>query len=414
MHILLIHQAFATAQEAGGTRHHELSGYLVGQGHRVTIIASAITYLTGQAVSGAQGRWMVREQSGGIEILRSRTYGSLHRSFFTRLLNFLSFMLSSFVPALRVREVTVVWGTSPPIFQALTAYGVARLKRVPFVFEVRDLWPDFAVETGVLRNPALIWVSRRLERFLYHHAHRLIVNSPGFIRHLRGCGVPQGKIELVPNGVEVGMFDPEAQGRGVRHELGLEGQFIALYAGAHGLANDLETLLLAAKGLEAHPGISFVLVGDGKERSNLMRRAEELALPNVRFVPAQPKARMPEFLAAADVCVAILKAIPMFATTYPNKVFDYMAAGRPTVLAIDGVIRDVVEAAEGGIFVQPGDATALAQAVLTYYKSPELSRQHGQNARRHVQAHFDREQHAAKLESVLQQVCAKRREIGAA
>lgn len=403
IHILLIHQAFATGQEAGGTRHYELARHLVQQGYQVTIIAGSVSYLTGQVLPSAHGRWVVHEQLDGIEVLRTWTYAALHRSFFTRVLSFLSFMISSFVGALRVSDVNIVWGTMPPIFQAVTAYLVARLKRVPFVFEVRDLWPDFAIETGVLRNPLFIWAARRLERFLYHHADRLIVNSPGFIPHLHGCGVPGAKIDLVPNGVEVDMFEPDARGDAIQWELGLEGKFIALYAGAHGLANDLGTVLLAAKHLETYPNIVFALVGDGKERPNLIRQAEELGLSNVRFIPAQPKQRMPAFLAAADVCVAILKAIPMFTTTYPNKVFDYMAAGRPTVLAIDGSIRKVIEAADGGTFVQPGDPEALAEAVLTYYQDPHLCHHHGQNARSYVATHFDRRDQALKLETVLEQ-----------
>ena len=409
MHILLIHQACPSGQEAGGTRHYELARYLVQQDHRVTIITSTATYMTGQVIPSARGRWMVREQLDGIEVWRTWTCAVLRRSFLARVLSFLSFMVSSFVGALRVRGVDILWGTMPPIFQAVTAYLVARLKRVPFVFEVRDLWPDFAIETGVLRNPLLIWASRRLERFLYHHADHLIVNSPGFIPHLRCCGVPEEKIDLVPNGVEVSMFNPADTGETTRQELGLEDKFIALYAGAHGLANDLGTILLAAKRLESHPDIVFVLVGDGKERPNLIRRAEELGLSNVRFILAQPKVRIPAFLAAADVCIAILKAIPMFATTYPNKVFDYMAAGRPTVLAIDGVIREVIEAADGGTFVRPGDPKALAEVVLAYHRNPSLRHRHGRNARRYVQTYFDRGQHALKLKTAFEQIYREKR-----
>jgi len=404
MHILLIHQAFVSNDEAGGTRHYELARHLVQSGHRVTAVASTVSYLTGQVLPSARGRWVLREQLEGIEVWRTWTYAALHRSFFTHVLSFLSFMFSSFIGALGVRGAEIVWGTSPPMPQAVSAYLAARLKRVPFVFEVRDLWPDFAVQTGVLRNPLLISASRWLERFLYDHADRLVVNSPGFIPHLRRCGVPESKIDLVPNGVEVSMFNPADQGEAIRQELGLDGKFIALYGGAHGLANDLETVLLAAKRLEVHPDIAFVLVGDGKERPNLIRRAEELGLSNVRFVPAQPKVRMPAFLAAADVCIAILKNIPMFTTTYPNKVFDYMAASRPTVLAIDGAIREVIKAADGGTFVRPGDPEALAGAVLTYYEDPDLRYRHGQNARAYVAAHFDRERQALKLAAVLERV----------
>lgn len=409
MHVLLIHQAFVSGQQAGGTRHYELTRHLAQEGHRTTIIASRLNYLTGRPHSSIRDRLRVDQKVNGIEVVRTWAYPSLHRSFLMRIFSFLSFMVSSFVGALQVRGVEVIWGTVPPIFQGVPAYLLARLKRIPFVLEVRDLWPDFAIEVGVLKNPLLIWASRRLERFLYHHADHIIVNSPGFIPHLRRCGVPECKIDLVPNSVDVSMFDPEDRGEEVRRKWDLQDKFVAIYAGAHGLANDLETVLLAAKRLEIYPEICFVLIGDGKERANLVNQAEDLGLINVHFIPAQPKERMSSFLAAADVCIAILKDIPMFRTTYPNKVFDYMASGRPTVLAIDGVIREVVENAEGGVFVQPGSPGALAEAVLTYNQDIDLRLRHGRNSRSYVAASFDRQQQALRLKATLEKVYSYRR-----
>jgi hypothetical protein len=172
VHILLIHQAFAALDEAGGTRHIELANYLADHGHRVTIISSPVNYLTGQS-SQNRPRWIERQSiRPGVDLLRTYTYTALHRSFFHRVLAFLSFMVSSFIAGLQVKQVDLVWGTSPPIFQGVTAWLLARLKRVPFLFEVRDLWPAFAVAVGVLRNPILIKASLWLERFLYKHADR--------------------------------------------------------------------------------------------------------------------------------------------------------------------------------------------------------------------------------------------------
>jgi len=407
MHILLIHQAFMTGDEAGGTRHYELARHLIQSGHRFTAIASRISYLTGRRRSG-EG-WLTRQQEDGITIYRSYTYPALHRSFVHRAVSFLSFMVSSMLAGIRVKGVDVVWGTSPPIFQGISAWLLARLKRVPFVFEVRDLWPAFAVDMGVLRNPALIWAAEWLERFLYHHADHLVVNSPAYVDHLQSKGVPVERVTLVPNSVETSMFDPAADGAAVRREVGLDGRFVVLYAGAHGPANDLGIVLQAADRLRERRDIAFVLVGDGKEKQNLMRQAEEMALPNVHFIPAQPKSRMPELLAAADAGLAILKDIPMFTTTYPNKVFDYMAAGRPTVLAIDGVIREVIEAAEGGVFVPPGDPDALAKAVGDLADDRKRCRRLGQSARAYVEAHFERRDQVLKLKTVLERVCREKR-----
>jgi hypothetical protein len=211
MHILLIHQAFAALNEPGGTRHHELARHLVQHGHTVTVIASALTYLTGSAA--AERIAWVREEVGGegITILRAYTYNALHRSFFHRLLSFFSFMFSSFMVGLRVRKVDVVWGTSPPIFQGMTAWLLARLKRAVFLFEVRDLWPAFAVAVGVLNNRTLIRMSEWLEGFLYRRADQLIVNSPGFIEHIQRRGGMD--VALIPNGAEAAMFDKPSRHR---------------------------------------------------------------------------------------------------------------------------------------------------------------------------------------------------------
>jgi len=256
---------------------------------------------------------------------------------------------------------------------------------------------------GVLRNRLLIGAAEWLERFLYCHADHIIVNSPAYVDHVQGKGIPTERVTLIPNGVETATFDPDADGATVRHELGLDARFVVLYAGAHGLANDLGTVLQAANRLRDRIDIAFVLVGDGKEKPNLVHQAEEMALynANVYFIPAQPKSRMPEFLAAADAGLAILQDIPMFTTTYPNKVFDYMAAGRPTVLAIDGVIREVIEAAGGGIFVPPGDPVALAETVRDLADDPDRCWRMGRSARAYVKAHFERKQQAEKLERVL-------------
>jgi glycosyltransferase involved in cell wall biosynthesis len=398
-HVLLVHQAFAALDEPGGTRHHELARFLVSRGHRVTIIASPVSYLTGLS-SAEDSRSGQNLDDVGVRILRAYTYNALHRSFPHRVLSFLSFMVSSFIAGLGVREVDLVWGTSPPIFQGVTAWLLARLKGARFLFEVRDLWPDFAVAVGVLQNKALIRASKWLERFLYRRADRVMVNSPGFIPHVQSLGV--GEVALVPNGAHAAMFHPQQRGEDFRHLHGLEGKFIALYSGAHGLSNDLGVVLSAAERLLSDPEIAVVLLGSGKDKPALMEQAQRMELDNVFFLPPVPKSEMPEALAAADACIAILKPIPLYGTVYPNKVFDYMAAGRPVVLAIDGVIRQVVEEAGAGIFTPPGDPSALAAAVESLWRDPDAAQVMGKRGRAYIEEHFDREALAGKLLDVIQ------------
>ena len=393
LHILLIHQAFVSLDEAGGTRHYETARYLAEHGQRVTVITSSVSYLTGKVDKETSTR------VDKLTILRAATYQGLHRSFVHRLFNFFSFTISAFFVGLRVRDVHVVWGTSPPLFQAFTAWALARIKRVPFLFEVRDLWPAFAVEVGVLRNRVLIAASEWLEKFLYLRADRLVLNSPGFEEHVRARGGRE--IRIVPNGADASMFDPEADGADFRKQFGLSGKFIVLYAGAHGLSNDLGAVLVAAEEVKSEEKIAIVLLGDGKDKPILQEQAARMGLSNIHFLPSMPKAEMAKALAAADACLAILKPLKLYATVYPNKVFDYMAAGRPVILAIDGAIRKVIEEAGAGIFVPPGDSIALAKTIRQLAADPANGKRMGNSGRKYLEQHFNRPMLAAQMEAVL-------------
>ena len=396
MNILLIHQAFAALDEAGGTRHHELARYLVQKGHKVTVIASPVSYLTGTS-SHRQ-----TEVIEGVTILRAYTYNALHKSFVHRVFAFFTFMLSSFFIGLGVKNVQVVWGTSPPIFQGLTAWILARIKKARFLFEVRDLWPDFAIAVGVLKSPLLIKLSFWLEGFLYRHADHMIVNSPGYLEHVKSRGAKS--VELVPNGADPNMFEPQSEGLDFRRAHQLEDHFVVLYAGAHGISNDLDVVLDCAEILMQNPAFRFVLLGDGKEKAALQQRAGDLGLNNILFLPSVPKIEMATALAGSQACIAILKPLEEYKTTYPNKVFDYMAAGRPVVLAIEGVIREVVENADCGVFPRPGDAQDMANALQFLEADRQHAKMLGLNGRAYLEEHFSRARMADILSRIFEEM----------
>jgi glycosyltransferase involved in cell wall biosynthesis len=258
------------------------------------------------------------------------------------------------------------------------------------LLEVRDLWPEFGVSMGVLKNPVVIASARWLERFLYARATHILVNSPAYKEYMIGKGVPENKVTYIPYGTDVDMFNPRVDGSSIRAELGLDDKFVVLYAGALGQANDIDTILRAAERLKDEEKIRFVIFGDGKERGRLQSEAERMKLSNLIFAGVRPKKDMPMVVASADVCLAILQDIQMFRTTYPNKVFDYMAAGRATVLVIDGVSRELIESSYGGAYVQPGDSDLLAETILDLSKNVEIVKQMGLNAREYLVEHLDR------------------------
>ena len=396
MHILIIHQAFASINEPGGTRHHEFARLLASRGHKVTVIASPISYITGSHTHQANS------DLEGVTILRAVVYDAHHKSFVHRVIAFFSFMLSSFWIGLGVKNVDLVWGTSPPIFQGVTAWALARIKGVKFLFEVRDLWPQFAIAVGVLKNPILIFLTEWLERFLYRRADRVMVNSPGFLQPVISRGAK--RVELIPNGADPSMFDPTDNGAIFRQSNGLNDKFIALYAGAHGMSNDLQIILESASLLADTKNIHIVLLGAGKEKPALLAQAKEMNLRNVTFLPSVPKTEMASALAGADACIAILKPLEEYKTTYPNKVFDYMAAGRPVVLAIDGVIREVVESVGCGVFATPGNAIELANAIRKLAANSEQSHAMGLRGRKYLEENFSRAVIGNKLVKLLEEL----------
>jgi len=407
MKILLVNQAFVSFDEPGFTRHFEMAKYLRERGHEMVIVASDVNYQTGQRIVEHRG-FIAEQEIEGVRVLRAFMLPSLHRNYFWRIVSFVGFMFSAVAASLKVKDADFVMGTSPPIFQAFAAWMAAFLLRKPFLFEVRDLWPQFAIDMRVIKNPAVIYLAHAVEKFLYSRAAHILVNSPAYKPYIMKRGVPVDKITFIPYGTDISMFTPEVDGSQVRREFGLNDKFVALYAGAMGQANDIYTILRAAARLRDEPKIQIALFGDGKEGANLRAEASRLGLDNVTFAGAAPKTKMPAVVAAADVCIAILQDIPGFRMTYPNKVFDHMAAGRATVLVIDGVIREVIETSGGGVFVPPGDDERLAQVLRELADDPVRVQRMGEQARAYLVQNFDRRDKLAETLELFQRIADKK------
>lgn len=404
MRILLIHQNFVGHKHAGGTRHLDIGACLVQAGHEVTIVASNVDYLTGQAIQRSEP-----EDFQGVRIVRAYAIPSVQKGFIWRAISYISFIPFAAWTAWKIGPVDVVLGTTPPVFQLPPTWLLSRFRRVPFVLEVLDLWPEFAIGLGVLKNRFLIWLARLVEWFFYRAAKHLIVNSPAYKDYLVQGGIRPETVTYIPMGVDLDLFTPDARGQEIRERFQLGDRFVATYAGALGLANDLDTIIGAADLLRDDPQIQILIVGGGKERGRLEAEVERRGLKNVTFGGAFPKDQIGQVLAASDACIATLRDIPEFRTPFPNKVLDYMAAGRPVLLAIDGVIREVVEAAGGGLFVQPSDPAALANAIRQLKSDPESARAMGRAGRKHIEDFYPIELQARRFEQVFQSVIKERR-----
>lgn len=400
MHILVIHQYFLGDNEAGGSRFNELTRFWREAGHRVTVIAGQVSYTTGYKPEPYRGKWLVREGTPGIEVLRAYTPDTYGKGIIGRMKVFFAFMFSAAIAGMaRIDRPDVVIATSPPLVTAVAGYLAAWRWRAPLVFEVRDLWPESAVAVGVLKaNSLLTRALYALERFIYKVSARIVVLTPAFRDNIVGRGLaPEERIAFIPNGADLDQFSPGPRDEALRARLEWGNRFVALYAGAHGLANHLDQLVDAAECLKAREDILIVTAGDGPERPRLLAEIERRGLSNIKLMGQFPKTQMPDLVRSCDAGLAVLKRIDTFKTVYPNKVFDYMACAKPVVLGIDGVARSlVVDQAQAGLFAEPEDAPAIASALTRLADDYALRDELGENGRSFVVTNFSREALAAQ------------------
>jgi lipopolysaccharide/colanic/teichoic acid biosynthesis glycosyltransferase len=384
MRVLIFHQYYLMPGEAGGSRFNEMARLWRQEGHRVTVVAGNVQYATGAKPAKYRWKWLAREDDEGVTVWRCHVSSLYGRGALGRAWAFLTFILSASTAALVAGRADAVIATSPPLFVVIPGWIAARLRAAPWVFEVRDLLPEGLVTLGILqRNSLTTRLMFRLEAWACRTATKINVLTPAFREDIVRRGLaPEEKVSVISNGADDDTFQPGPKNNTVRERFGWTGKFVAMYTGAHGPANDLDRLLEAAERLREHPDILLVSVGDGPERERLERETLARGIRNLCFTGAQPKSAMPEMINSADVGLAMLRATPTYKTVYPNKVFDYMACGRPVVLAIDGAARQLVcDEAQAGVFVTPEDGDCLARAILDLSRQPERCALMGERGR---------------------------------
>jgi colanic acid biosynthesis glycosyl transferase WcaI len=408
MKILYVSQYFPPEMGAPAARAAELSRHWAAAGHHVTVLTGFPNHPTGVVPREYRDqirRVVVRERVDGVEVVRTWLLPFPNRKAYERMLNYSSFCVSSAIAGLFLSQPDVVIATSPQLLVGLSGWWLARWKRVPFVFEVRDLWPESLAAVGMDGNSLLHRSLAKIAGFLYRRADRVVVVSPAFEDYLVDhCRVPREKISVIENGVETQLFAP-APAAALRRELGAEGKFVVSYIGTMGMAHGLETIIAAALQLQStNPEILFLIVGEGAEKEQIVALAYQRALNNVRFIEQQPRENIPSYICASDACLVPLKKTDLFKTVIPTKMLEFMSCARPVILGVEGQARAILEKAHGGLAIEPENSNALVNAILYLAANQETGRKLGQNGREYIVHKFSRRETAERYIRVLEQL----------
>ena len=411
MHILFLTDNFPPEVNAPASRTYEHCREWVKAGHRVTVITCAPNFPKGKVFDGYRNRLFQRERMDGIEVIRVWTYITANEGFLRRILDYLSFMLSAVLASPAVRDVDVIVGTSPQFFTACAAYVVSRMKGVPYVFELRDLWPESIKAVGAMKNERVLRLLERLEMFLYARSAAVVSVTNSFKRVLVRRGIDARKIHVVTNGVDVSQFTPRPKDTELTRALGLEGKFVAGYIGTHGMAHALETLLEAADRLR-DSNIVFLFLGDGARKQVLRQMAEERRLENVRFVDSVPKGDVAKYWSLLDVSIIHLRKTDLFTTVIPSKLFECMGMGIPVLHGVAGESAELVAEHGVGLPFEPEDAAGLCGALVRLRDRPDELKAFRANCAP-AALRFDRSFLAAEMLRVLVDVSRRREPVPA-
>jgi glycosyltransferase involved in cell wall biosynthesis len=409
MHILYIHQHFATPAGSTGTRSYEFARRWVKAGHKVTLIAGHYD-IGGLQVSGALYQ---KQNIEGINVVVVGTKYSNKQSYLRRITSFLSFCLLSIYAGLRTKGVDVIYASSTPLTVGIPAMVIKWAKHIPFVFEVRDQWPEIPIELGIITNRILIKILLWLEKTIYRNCSSIIALSPGQADGIRAVLTPDSRnrglteekpITVIPNSCDIDMFRPDIDGSTIRQRMGWEDKLVLLHTGAMGKVNGLDFVINAAERLKDHSNIMFVLIGDGNQKPFLESRVKKLGLTNVEILSSVPKRELSDLYAAADIGLVIIGNFPIIEHNSANKYFDSLSAGKPVLLNYSGWQRKILEDNEAGFGCDLCNLDQFVEKVLHLNSHRQQIEQMGQNARRVAVEKFNRDQLAKQTLELISSV----------
>jgi glycosyltransferase involved in cell wall biosynthesis len=407
MKILFLSHYFPPEVNAPATRTYEHCRRWAELGHEVTVVSCVPHHPMGKAYPGYRNRWIHTEYKDGIKAVKILTYITANEGFAKRTLNYVVYMLMAILVAPWLGRADIVISTSPQFFNGLAGYFVSRIKRAPWLLEIRDLWPESILAVGAIKNRHIIKLLEGIERFVYRKADHIVPVTYAFERHILANGGRQGHITVIRNGVDLNFFEPRPIDVDYARQLGVEGKFVAAYVGTHGMAHGLQLLIETARRLAHRDDIAILLAGDGAERGRLAAEIERDGLTNIRLLGQLPKSDMPRLWSITDASLVVLKKLDLFLTVIPSKLFESMAMRRPIILGVAGESAELLRESGGGFAIEPENVDQLVDAIIRLADSPELCRELGAKGRAHVESHFDRQVLADRFEQVLLEASAR-------
>jgi glycosyltransferase involved in cell wall biosynthesis len=403
--IAYVSHYFVPEPAAPAARVHEFGRAWARAGHQVSVVTTFPNHPLGRIPRAYRGRWWATECLDGMRVLRCWLFATPNRGVGRRGLDHLSFMATAVLLGLpRLGQVDVVIASSPTLFSAVSAWLMARIQRVPFVLEVRDLWPEAIVSLGLMRPGLSVRVLQGLADFLYARAARVVVVTEAFADRLIARGIPRSKLCVIPNGADTALFSAGVDRAAARAALGYTDQFVVAYVGTHGLSHGLGAVLDAAA---SQPDVAYLLVGDGADRERLVHERDRRGLGNVKMCPSVARSEVPGVYAAADVCLVPLRDVPLFDAFVPSKLFEVLAAGRPVVGAVRGEARAILERSGGALVVEPESGPAIAAAIGQLRADPVLRERLERAGQAFARTHYDRDALAGRYLDLLRTVAAR-------
>lgn len=402
MKIIYVSHYFSPEIGAPSARIHEMAKAWIKAGHQVEVITGFPNHPQGELYPGYESQAYFQEELDGIKVHRVWTYITPNKGLIRRTLGHISMWISALLFASKhIEEPDIVIGTSPTLFAGLAAHRLALQKKVPFVMEVRDLWPGIFVDLGVITNPLVIKMLEVWELWMYRLADSIVTVTEGFKENISQRGIDPGKIHTIPNGADLATFHPGGKPTSLSEELDLTDKFVVLYLGAHGISHGLETILNAAARLADLEEIVFIFVGDGSKKAELQEKAQAENLENLVFLPPISKDLVPLYYNLADLCLVPLRDVELFRTFIPSKMFEIMAMGKPIVASLSGEAAAILESSGGALVVEPENTAEIVNAIRVLYQDPQKRLELGKNGKVFVEARYSREMLAEKYTSVM-------------